>query len=158
MIHKINEPKFEPEVHDSRSQTGKRPPPAVHLQQQQQAALQNTKPTIPDNGNHAQAQAAANQAQVAAAAAAFLSVQSLPNNQLPPFIPPFTQSPQLAGHPINPFVNKTPTLPPTAVHHKPNRFRENGFMMSSEKEETKPSYLSASNLAKTPPADNSASR
>jgi len=27
MIHKINEPKFEPEMHDSRGQAGKRPPP-----------------------------------------------------------------------------------------------------------------------------------
>ena len=159
MIHKINEPKFEPEVHDSRSQTGKRPPPAVHLQQAQaqaQANLSNNNNTkqTPDSRN----KAASNQAQVAAAAAAFLAAQALPTN-LPTFVPQFAQS-QLASHPINPFLNQTPPGLPLVNKPTDRHSPSIGNIMSSpaavKQEETKPSFVSSLTSKTTPPSSSSA--
>lgn len=77
MIHKINEPKFEPEMHDSRSQTGKRPPPVHHSQQ-------SKSPTNISDNRHS------------------LTPQSLAaNRSLPSFVQPYSQ--HLAGQPVNPF-------------------------------------------------------
>lgn len=82
MIHKINEPKFEPEMHDSRSQTGKRPPPVNHTHQ----------PSSPSSiGDIRQG----------------LHTQPLPTNRPLPSFVPYGQ--QFAGQPINPFTNNPQT-------------------------------------------------
>lgn len=157
MIHKINEPKFEPDVHDSRSQTGKRPPPAVHLQQAQaQSNISNNNNNNTKSTQESRNQAASNQAQVAAATAAFLAAQTLPtNHQLPTFVQPFAQS-QLASHPINPFITSGPPSLPLVNKPKDRNSPSVGRMLSSapKHEETKPSYLSAL-ASKTTPVSSS---
>lgn len=78
MIHKINEPKFEPEMHDSRSQTGKRPPPITLSEQQSKSPTNITE-----------------------SRKTFQSKK----RPLPSFVQPYGQ--QLAGQPINPFSNNS---------------------------------------------------
>lgn len=133
MIHKINEPKFEPEMHDSRSQTGKRPPPVAVQSNVQQS-------TLASSNNDSRTP--------------FLNVaqsHSLPANQtLPSFVQPFSQSPQLAGHPVNPFINNslmlTKSITPTAADSKTKTM----LMM----EEERLGYLAAGGGVKAMPADN----
>lgn len=89
MIHKINEPKFEPEVHDSRSQTGKRPPPLpVPAESQPQKRVQSpqfpseNRPTFPS----------------------LAPSQSYSNHNQPAIAQTLAEAPPRAiGPPVNPF-------------------------------------------------------
>lgn len=93
MIHKINEPKFEPEVHDSRNQTGKRPPPALHT-----SHLQSPTSSSVDSGTTYRKSTNSPPLLAQKQQQQFSSNQ---NQSLPPFTP--STSPLLT-HPINPFT------------------------------------------------------
>jgi len=96
MIHKINEPKFEPEVHDSRNQTGKRPPPALHT-----SHLQSPTSSSVDSGTTYRKSTNSPPLLAQKQQQQFSSNQ---NQSLPPFTP--STSPLLT-HPINPFTYTT---------------------------------------------------
>lgn len=156
MIHKINEPKFEPEMHDSRGQTGKRPPISQEIQQPSNLA---TNPVVSSDNRVAAAYLSA-----AAVAAAAVQQQALAANQsLPSYVQPYSQSSRLATHPVNPFINNTE--PHLGAHTNPstscNIYEAAPRPQTMMREEERPAHLSGSRAVPTwgtttaPPSDNS---
>lgn len=112
MIHKINEPKFEPEMHDSRSQTGKRPPPLpVPIESQQPLQQPHHQPSHQQIHNQKQQKQSAKFVDQTHGAFASLnsSFNSSPSVPPPPsYFQPYSQSPLPSALPINPFINNQP--------------------------------------------------
>lgn len=143
MIHKINEPKFEPEMHDSRNQTGKRPPPLPIPPESQQPLQQRSQSPSQYNTT--------SEASVPSAVPSFpnLAATTQSYSQLPtqaPFVPSVFS--QALGIPVNPFTQSS-----HLSHHlqhrenttpKPHHHKKDDYNMM------KASYMSADKLPKAP--------